>query len=149
MRAVELAKVAAAAEALRLRRIARRQGLRAAFGVVAAVFAIAVLIVIHVLIWDVLAAYLTPIQSSLALLVLDALLMAVFGFLALRSTPDPIEDEARGIRQQALLEMRQSLTFMSMVGSATGLALRTGARHGVRRGATSALANLATRLVGR
>ncbi len=149
MRAVELAKVAAAAEALRLRRIARRQGWRAAFGAVAAVFAIAVLIVIHVLIWNILASYITPTQASLVLLVLDAVLMAAFGFLALRSTPDPIEEEARGIRAQALFEMRQSLTVMSMVGSVTGLALRTTARQGVRRGATNALANLATRLVRR
>ena len=44
MRAVELAKVAANAEALRLRELASRQSMRAAYGGVAAVFGIGVLV---------------------------------------------------------------------------------------------------------
>ena len=149
MRAVELAKVAAAAEALRLRRIARRQSLRAAFGGVALVFAVAVLVLIHVTIWNLLQPTFSPFYASLSVLGGDLVLMIVFGVLALRNSPDSVEAEAKQIRQQAIIEMRQSLTIMNMVASATGVALRTGARRGVRQGLTSALVDGAIRLVRR
>ena len=149
MRAVELAKVAAAAEALRLRRIARRQGLRAAFGVVALVFAIAVLVLIHVAVWNALQPTLSPFYASLIVLGGDLVLTIIFGVLALRDSPDPVEAEAKQIRQQAVIELRQSLTVMNMVAGVTGVALRTGARRGVRQGLTSALVNGAIRLVRR
>ena len=149
MRAVELAKVAAAAEALRLRRIARRQGIRAAFAAGAAVFAIAVLIVLHVVIWHLLVGYVTPVQASLIVMVIDVVIAVALGVLALRNTPDSVEQEALAIRQQAVIDMKASLTMMSVVASAAGVALRSGARHGVRQGATSALSQIATRLVGR
>ncbi len=149
MRAVELAKVAAAAEALRLRRIARRQAMRAAYGAVALVFAVAVLIVLHVVAWNALQPTLSPTLASVVVLVVDALLMAVFGVMAMRSAPDPIEAEAKQIREQALIEMRQSITVMSMAASVAGVALRTGARQGVRRGLTNAVFDGAMRLVRR
>ena len=149
MRAVELAKVAAAAEALRLRRIARRQALRAAYGVVAGVFAIAALVVLHVVIWSLLLLLMSPLLASVVLLAIDVVGMIVFGMMALKSTSDPVEAEAHQIRQQALIEMRQSLTVMSMVASVAGTAVRTGMRRGARRGLTSALVDGALRLVRR
>ena len=48
MRSVKLARVAAQAEVLRLRRFARRQSVRAVMGVVAVVFLLGVLIALHV-----------------------------------------------------------------------------------------------------
>ena len=51
MRSVELAKVALASEGLRLRRMARRQALRVAYGAGAAVFGIAMLVVLHFVIY--------------------------------------------------------------------------------------------------
>lgn len=149
MRAVELAKVAASAEALRLRRMARRQGLRAAFGAVAAIFAVAVLVALHVVGWHLLAGYVTPVQASLILLVVDVVIMAVFGVLAMRDTPDAIEQEALAIRQQAVIDMKASLTMMGVIGGVAGIALRSTAQRGVRHGATSALTALAGRLLGR
>ena len=149
MRAVELAKVAAAAEALRLRRIARRQAFRVAYGAVALVFGIAVLVVLHVVIWSALLLVVSPLLASVVLLVIDAVGLGVFGMMALKSTSDPIEAEAYQVRQQALLEMRQSLTVVSMLGSVAGVAVRTGARRGLRRGLTSALVDGALRLVRR
>lgn len=149
MRAVELAKVAAAAEALRLRRIARRQALRGAYGAVALVFGIAVLVVLHVVIWGALLLVMRPLYASLVLLAIDAAGMITSGMMALKSVSDPVEAEAYQIRQQALVEMRQSLTVMSMLGSVAGIAVRTGARRGVRRGLTSALVDGALRLVRR
>ena len=149
MRAVELAKVAASAEALRLRRIARRQGMRVAFGAVAGVFAVAVLVVLHVVIWHLLAGHVSPVIASLILLAIDAVVVAIFGVLAMRNVPDAIEQEALAIRQQAVIDMKASLTMLGMVSSIAGVALRSTARHGVRRGATSALSSLAGRLLGR
>ena len=149
MRAVELAKVAASAEALRLRRMARRQGLRAAFGAVAAIFAVAVLVALHVVGWHLFAGYVTPVQASLILLVVDVVIMAVFGVLAMRDTPDAIEQEALAIRQQAVIDMKASLTMMGVIGGVAGIALRSTAQRGVRHGATSALTALAGRLLGR
>ena len=139
MRAVELAKVAAAGGALGLRRIARRQALRAAFGVVALAFAIAVLVVLHVVIWSALLLVLSPLLASVALLAIDLVLLVVFGLLAVRGAPDSVEREAKQIREQALIEMRQSLTVMSVAAGVAGAALRTGVRKGARRGLTAAL----------
>ena len=149
MRAVELAKVAASAEALRLRRIARRQGLRAAFGAVAGVFAVAVLVVLHVVGWHLLAGHVTSVQASLILLGVDVVIMAIFGVLASRNVPDLIEQEALAIRQQAVIDMKASLTMMGMIAGVAGVALRSTAQQGVRHGATSALTSLAGRLLGR
>ena len=149
MRSIELAKVAAAAEALRLRRIARRQVFRAVYAVVAAVFAIAILVGLHVVLWNLVVGWVTPVQASLIVVAVDVLIAAIFGVLAMRNTPDPIEVEAKALRHQALIEMRQSLRFMSLVAQTAGVAMRAGARTGARRGATSAIAEIATRLLGR
>ena len=149
MRSVELAKVAAAAEALRLRRIARRQAMRGGFGAIAGVFAGAVLVVLHVLLWHVLLRWVSPVQSTLIVLVVDVVIAAVFGFLASRNTPDTIEREAKQIRQQAMIELKHSLTLMSMVAQTANAAMRVGARSGARRGAASVLAEAASRLIGR
>ena len=71
MRAVELGKVAAAAEALRLRRLTQRQVMRGAYGAVAAVFAIAVFVLLHVIAYDLLLMVLSPLVSCVVLLVFD------------------------------------------------------------------------------
>ena len=149
MRSIELAKVAAAAEALRLRRIARRQALRAAFGAVAAVFAVAVLVGLHVVLWNLLVGWVTPVQASLIVVAVDVLIAAIFGFMATRDTPDTIELEAKAIRHQALVEMRQSLRFMSLVAETAGLAVRTGVGNTARRTGPMVLAEVASRLLGK
>ena len=149
MRTVELAKVAASAEALRLRRVARRQAMRVAFGAAAGVFAVAVLVVLHVLAYHVILKWLTPVQSVLVLLALDVLITAAFAFLAMRNTPDAVEVEAETIRRQAIAEMRKSLTMMGMVAEVTGLVVATGAPGGIRRGIAAAVTDIAARLKGR
>ena len=154
MRAVELAKVAASAEALRLRRVARRQGLRAAFGAVAGVFAIAVFVLLHVLAFHLMVPRLTPTQASLVILAVDLVLAGVFAFLARRDVADPVEEEAKLIRQQALTEMRSSLTLAAMAGSAAALVLRRQrTRPDVtvvgKRGTMRVVGELAARLLAR
>ena len=125
MRSVELAKVAASAETLRLKRMARRQGMRAVYGAVAAVFAIAVLVVLHVVAYNLLTpAVITPLIASLILLAFDLLVALICGVMASSSKPDAIEAEAKIVRQQALVEMRKATTLMAVAGETVGLALR-------------------------
>ncbi len=125
MRSVELAKIAASAEALRLRQMAKRQGMRGAYGAGAAVFAIALLVMVHVVIYHLLTpGYVTPLVASLIILALDLVVAAVLGLMAKSDKPNPIEDEAKQVRQQALVEMRKATSMMALAGETVGLALR-------------------------
>ena len=87
MRTVELAKVAASAEALRLRRIVHRQGVRAAYGGAAAVFAVAVFVLLHVVAYHLLIPTVTPTVASVILLAFDAAVAGVCAYLALGNKP--------------------------------------------------------------
>ncbi len=87
MRAVSLLRVAAEAELLRLRHMLIRQGMRAAYGVIAAVFALGVLVLINVAGWQVLRWYVQSIYATLILLGVNAVIGAVFALLAARSSP--------------------------------------------------------------
>jgi len=152
MRAVELAKVAAAAEALRLRRIARRQAMRAAFGAGAAVFAIAVFVLLHVVVYDLLLNALSPTVSSLILLGFDLIVAGALAFLAMRNTPDDVEREALEVRRQAVIEMKKSVTFMAIAGEVSALLIRRRARSAVtnpRRSRAWLIADVASRLMTR
>lgn len=124
MRTVELAKVAASAEALRLRRVAYRQGMRAAYGAGAAVFAIAVFVLLHVVAYDAMVPAVSPLIASVILLAVDLIVAAILGYLALSNKPDAVEDEAKMIRQQAVVELRKSATAMALAGEAASLILR-------------------------
>ena len=142
MRAVELAKVAANAEKLRLTTQAKRQATRAVFGAVAAVFAIGLLIMLHVIGYILLRQSFTPVISAVIVLAVDLVIALVCGILAMRNTPSAIEREALDIRKQAVKEMKTSLTVLSMVGPASRLL-------GGRRSTGLALGALATRLLAR
>ena len=149
MRTVELGKVVVAAEALRLRRIARRQAMRAAFGAGAAVFAIGVLIVLHVLIYVVARFWLAPIWAVLIVLAVDVIVAAILGFLATRNASDAVQLEAEQIKAQAIAEMKRSLTVMSMAAEVGGLVMRSRTRAGVRQSVANVAAEMASRLIGR
>ena len=86
----------------------KRQGMRAAFGMIAAVFAVGVLVLCNVAGWQVLRWYVQPIYATLVLLGINMVVMAVFAALAARSSPGYAEREALRIRQQAIQEARGS-----------------------------------------
>ena len=121
MRAVDLAKVAAEAEILRIRHMLTRQGMRAAFGLAALLFALGVLVLAHVAGWQVLRLYLPPIYVTLILLGVDLVVAAIFGILAARSSPSGAEREALAIRQRALHEARSSLALGALIPVAGAL----------------------------
>ncbi len=151
MRAVELAKVAANAEALRLRQLASRQGMRAAYGAVAAVFGLAVLVLVHVVLYDILVLYVSPLVASVILLALDLVVAGICGLKALKSTPSAIEEEALAIRKQALIDLKGSVMVMSLVGEAAGTMFRRGRTVTVvkPRGTVRLAGELAARLMSR
>lgn len=151
MRAVELGKVAAAAEALRLRRLTQRQIMRGAYGAAAAVFAIAVFVLLHVIAYDLLLMVLSPLVSCVVLLVVDLIIAGILGGLATRNTPSQVEQEALEVRRQALAQMKRSVTTVSMAGEVASLVLRRRVRAATApaRGRAWALGQLASRVLAR
>jgi hypothetical protein len=135
MRSIRLARVAARAEFLLLQRLAVVAARRAAFGLVASVFAIAALALLHVI--GVLAleqyAHLAPIVALAIVLGIDLAFAALCGALASGRIPDPVADEARRVRDLSLEQARQSLTVASLLASGTRAMAETGLlRLGVR-----------------
>jgi hypothetical protein len=140
MRTVRLARVAAQAEILLLRRMLTVVVRHAIFGAVAAVFAIAALVGVHVA--GVLAleqfAHLSPLASVAIVLAVDLVIAVIFGLLASGKIADPVADEARRVRDQSLEQARQSLTLASMLAPATRLVAQTGVLRMLVRAATGA-----------
>jgi len=130
VRTTDLARAAASAEVLRIKRLVRRQAFRAVYGLVAAVFALGALILLHVVGYTAMVPALTPLEASLVLLAIDVAIAAVLGTLAARGAPDPVEHEAKLVRDQAIAEMRESMAVGALVGPVGRLAGRTlGRKH--------------------
>ena len=142
MRPVTLAKVAAQAEILRLRRMARRQVMRAVYGAVAAVFAVGVLVLLHVVAFHAMVPRLSPLVASAILLAADLVIAGVLGYLAMRNTPDQVERDAKQVRDQAVTEMQRLASMATMVGPVRKML-------GTRRTAGLAFGALATKLLAR
>ena len=126
MRTVDLGRTAAQAEVVRLKRLIHRQIMRAVWGAVAVVFVIAVLVMVHVVAYFALVpALLSPLLGAVALLVFDIVVAAIFGLLAKSGAPDAVEAEAKLVRDEALIGMRQSLAVSALLSPVTRLILRT------------------------
>jgi uncharacterized membrane protein len=128
MRTVRLARIAAQAEILLVRRIAANVVRRAIFGAVAALFALAVLILLHVI--GVMAleryAHFEPIIAAAIVLGVDLVIAVIFFLLASGKMADPIVQEARRVRDDSLEQARQSITVGAMLASSTRLLAQTG-----------------------
>ncbi len=152
MRAVELAKVAAAAEALRVKRFARRQGIRLGLAAGAVVFLLALVAMIHVLAVVLLATIMHLWLAVLIVLVVDLVLAGGLGSLALSNKPDRIELEAASVRRQSLAEAKNAATSLATFGEVAGLAIgMTGKRRAKssKIGKAWMIADLASRFVRR
>jgi hypothetical protein len=132
MRAVNMMKIAAEAELLRLQSMLKRQGMRAAYGLLAFVFALGVLALLNILIWQLLCLYIQPIYATLILLAINLVITAAFGMLAMRSTPSQAEQDALEVRQQAVRDLRSSLTVSALIPVA-GTLLRSKQKRPARR----------------
>ena len=125
MRTLELAQAALAAEALRLRSFAKRQARRGAFGVGALIFAVGVLVWASIVVFLVLALAIGFLWSGTVLMVINIVLCALCGTLAVRSTAGPAEVEAAHVRDDAITAAQRELTFSAMVGPIGRLAGRS------------------------
>jgi cobalamin biosynthesis protein CobD/CbiB len=141
MRTVRLARVAAQAEILLLKRLASMAARRAVYGAVAGVFALAVLALIHVI--AVLAleryAHFDPIISTAIVLAVDLVIAVLFGLLAAGKMSDPVAEEARRLRDDSIEQARQSLTLGAMLAPATRLLAQTGILRVIMRALGSGL----------
>ena len=115
VRSINLLKVAFDAELLRLRAMMARQGRRAAFAVIALIFALAVLALAEVTGWLALRLLVQSIPATLILLGVNLVIAAIFGVLAARSSPGHTEQEALRVRRQALDAARGTLAFTTAV----------------------------------
>lgn len=126
MRSANLAKAALRAEILRYKYMAARQGKRAAFGMVGVVFAIGCLISLEIALWQIAAMYVLPIYATLIVLGINLVIAAVFGILAMRSSPGQGEIDALDVRNTAVTALQRSLAFGALVPVAASLWRRRG-----------------------
>jgi hypothetical protein len=115
MRSINLLKIAAEAEVLRYRCMIARQGRRAAFGAVALVFVLAVLVLGELAAWLPLCLRFAAIPTTLILLGINLIIAVTFGLLAVRSSPSRAEREALQVRQQSLDAARGALSLAALV----------------------------------
>jgi hypothetical protein len=95
--------------------MAARQGRRAAFGAVALLFVLAVLVLSEVAAWLALCLRFTAIETTLILLGINLIIAIPFGLLAVRSSPSRAEREALRVRQQSLDAARGALSLTALV----------------------------------
>ena len=103
MRSINLLRTAAEAEL--------RQGRRAAFGALAAIFTLGVVALAEVAGWQALHLYVAAIWATLILLGINFVIAGVFGAMAEWSSPSNVEREALRVRQQALDAAQGALSF--------------------------------------
>ena len=133
MRVVELGRIAAAAEAVRIKRQILRYSRQAAFLAVAALFGLFALAFVHVLLWMLCVGPWNtgPVWASLIVLAVDLVVVGVLVLLGRGKLPDPIEVEARITRDRSLSELRNAVALTAVTGPAGRFAGRT-AWSGVR-----------------
>ena len=115
MRLIELGQIAAQAEALRWRRYGRRQVSRGVVAAIGAVFAIAVLVCLHVAAALALVPLVGALYGTLIVGAVDLVIAGICLVIASRDQPDAIEREALAVRQQATAQMGQAALMSAMV----------------------------------
>jgi hypothetical protein len=123
MRTLRLARVAAEAEALLLRRRLRQAAIRAVLGAVAAVFLVGAVAMLHLYAWVRLVPIWGPEMTALVLAGADAAVAIVVALFAARTPADPIAISAVAVRDQAMNEMRNAFTVGALLRPLTGIVL--------------------------
>lgn len=123
MRALRLARIAAEAEGVRLRRRAQRALIAAILASIASVFMLGALVFCHVAAWFYLRAHWEQPATALILAGSDVLLALVLVLLAARSTTSRVELEALAVRQRALESIGSTLAISAMATQLLRLAV--------------------------
>lgn len=142
MHPFRLARVAAEAERLRIKRIIRHLVVRAILGAIAGVFALAALAWLHMIVWYALAYAIEPLPRSAVMVGIDLVILLIFALLAMRSPHDPIETEALEVRRAAVAHIRRNLSLAALAATVARAA-------GRNRAVGSALGSFAARLFNR
>ena len=111
MRTLRLARAAAEAEGLVLRRHVRRAVIRGMLGTVALVFLLSALAMLHVAAWLRLSPSWGAEETALALAGFDIVAAAFVALLAARTPPDAVMAEAARLRDKAIGEIRGTLNI--------------------------------------
>jgi hypothetical protein len=117
VRTTRLARLAAEAEILLIRREIRTLINRAIYGAVAAVFGLFLLSAVHVLAYMALRQYggLGPVVAAAIILAVDLIVTLVFSLLARGAMRDPVAEEARMLRDQSLAQIKDTLTIAAVL----------------------------------
>ncbi len=121
MRTVTLARIAAEAEGIRLKRLARRQAMRVGYLAVASLFGLFLAVMLHLSVFEYLAPIVGRGATALILAGIDLLIMALFAVLALRDVQSAQEREAELISRQARGELADGLKTLALVVPAARL----------------------------
>jgi len=105
MRLLSLVRAAWQAEGLYLRRSSRGYVIQAGFGIVAAVFALMLLLMLHIAGFAALVPSQGPVWAALIVGAVDLVLAGLLGILARRRPRDAIAEEALALRQAAMRQM--------------------------------------------
>lgn len=130
MKVVDLAKIAAAAEGLRLKRQVLRVGRQVAYLVLAAVFGLFALVGFHVILWTLCDGpwNFGRVWSSVAVFGFDLIIALVLVLLGRSRTPGMAEIEARITRDRTLAELKNAAALTAVASTVTGPAGRFAAR---------------------
>lgn len=117
MRSVQLARIAAEAEGIRLRRLARRIVLRAVLGVIALLFLLGAIVFAHLVVWYWLREGLGQSFPAAAGIFggADVLVAIILGFAATRSSPGRVELEALEVRRQAVTAIGGTFNLVGLM----------------------------------
>jgi hypothetical protein len=115
MRLFTLARVAAEAEGIRLKVMARRQAMRGFYGVMASVFGLMLVIMLHITLYSFLIPAVGRGFAGLIVCGVDLVLLAIFGLIASRSTPSAQEREAEMISRQARAQIADTASTWAML----------------------------------
>ncbi len=116
LRVVQLGRVAAQAEKLRIQSLVSRQAKRAAFALVAAVFALGLLVALHVAGALALVPSVGALWATLIVAGVDLVLAAALGSVALFSKPGRVEREALMVREEARAQLGEATVMAMVVG---------------------------------
>jgi hypothetical protein len=122
MRSFRLARIAAEAEALRLRHRTRRAVVRGMLMLVALSFLLGAAIFCHIAAWFWLRLYWQQPGSALILAGADVVLAAFLALLAARSSPGRVEVEALAVRERAVDSITSTLALSALVAQVLRIA---------------------------
>ena len=132
LRPLRLARIAAEAEGVRLRNLARRTATRAVMGVIALVFLLGALGFFHIALWFWLRRHFQSPATSLIVAGGDLLIALVCGLMAARSSPSRLEREALDVRRRALENATSTAAYSALAAQALRLGANMVRRRRVR-----------------